>query len=112
MTPLQTGHKAKNSVQISKYKILIFPIRKQIHIVSMALASANFNKASLSNLPLSSLISKNCFQIIWEEIGEEIGTCGLMQEDTSVARIKANEKKQPNLMNLLLLTQWGGSLGN
>lgn len=58
----------------------------------MASISANFNDASLSNLPLSSLMSKNCFQIIWEEMGEEIGTCSLMQEDISVALIKANEK--------------------
>lgn len=59
----------------------------------MALTSANFNNASLSNLPLSFLTNKNCFQIIGEEMGEEIGTCGLMQEDISGALIKANEKK-------------------
>lgn len=86
----QTGHTAENSVQISQDNILNFPFRE--HIVSMALISANFHNTSLSNFPLSSLtINKDCFQILCKEM-EEIDTCGLMQEDISVALIKAKEK--------------------
>lgn len=59
----------------------------------MALTPANFHNISLSNFPLSSLTTnKDCFQIIWEEMEEKIGTCGLMQESISVALIKAKEK--------------------
>lgn len=89
----QPGHTAENSVQISQYKILNFPFREQRHIVSMALTSANFHNASLSSFPLSSLtINKDWFQIVCEEMEEEIGTCGLMPEDISVALIRQKIK--------------------
>lgn len=77
----------------------------------MALTSANFYNPGFSNFPLSSLTeNEDYFQIIWEVMGKNIGTCALMQDDILVALIKVKEKK--NLMSLLLLTQWDGSLGN
>lgn len=60
----------------------------------MALTSANFYNPGFSNFPLSSLTeNEDYFQIIWEVMGKNIGTCALMQDDILVALIKVKEKK-------------------